>query len=277
MKDILVIDDEPDVLDALRSILKTKGFFVRTAVGGEDGLESAKDGAPDLILLDLLMPRVSGREVVKRLKADEDLRSVPIIIMSPVGGEGAGTPDQWSAWLGVDDFLVKPIEPLDLLGRVEAILRRDLYVSTSRSNVRKLQFFDLDEEEEIVGAAPPKPSVDISAMSPSEVVTTFVESWNRQDWATEYECMSDDVRAAMTLTDYIARRQHAFEDEKPERLQHVVRVLGERAAAGVARVEIEREDRTDETTRRRKALFTLRRSNRGWQVIKYTDEPMPAA
>lgn len=276
MKDILVIDDEQEVLDVLRSILRTKGFLVRTAVGGEEGLDCVGDQKPDLILLDLMMPRVSGREVVRRLKTVDATADIPIVIMSPVGGEDGIGAAEWAQWLGVDDFLTKPIEPLDLLGRVEALLRRDEYVSHSRPAAsRKPQFFDLDEDEEVVGEAGASKGLDTSNLSPAEVVAAFVEAWNAQDWAVEYDCLSDEVRSAMSLEDYQASRREAYAEEDPPRVQTVQQVLGERAAAGVARVEIAREDRAGERVRLRKARFTLRHGARGWQIIKSTDEPMP--
>ena len=106
---VLVVDDEKDSRVLAQHYLEEFGCTVLTASGGEEGLAGAREHKPDLITLDLLMPGLSGWETLKRLKADPDLRSIPVVIISVVAGEGRGR------LLGAVDLITKPFERDDLL------------------------------------------------------------------------------------------------------------------------------------------------------------------
>jgi CheY-like chemotaxis protein len=77
-----VVDDEPANLEWLKGVLTPAGFSVTSAGGGQEGIDAAKSGHPDLVLLDLMMPRVSGFDVVEALRADESTRSIPIMVLT---------------------------------------------------------------------------------------------------------------------------------------------------------------------------------------------------
>ncbi|MDP2958858.1 MAG: response regulator [Longimicrobiales bacterium] len=106
---VLVVDDEKDSRDLMAHYLEDFGCRVYSATNGEQGLEAARDFKPDLITLDLMMPGMTGWEVLKRLKADRELRQIPVVVVSIVAGEGRGR------LLGAVDLVTKPFEREDLL------------------------------------------------------------------------------------------------------------------------------------------------------------------
>ena len=118
---ILVIEDETDILEILKYNLQKNGFEVLTADSGEKGLELAAK-LPDLILLDLMLPRMDGLEVCRRLRAQERTRGVPIIMLTAKGTEADIV---LGLTLGADDYMPKPFSPVELLARIKAVLRRN--------------------------------------------------------------------------------------------------------------------------------------------------------
>lgn len=118
---ILVVDDEEDIAELVRYNLSKNGYRVTCVASGEDGLNSAKDSIPDLMVLDLMLPGLDGLEVCKRLKSDPRTQQIPIIIVSARGEEA----DVVSGLeLGADDYLTKPFSPRVLLARIKSVLRR---------------------------------------------------------------------------------------------------------------------------------------------------------
>lgn len=119
-KRILLVDDDRFLRRACEIGLRRKGFTVVTAADGEEGLRLARTEAPDLILLDILMPRMSGIEVLRALKADEGTRSIPVLVLSNSSQEGS---IQQTVALGAIGYLVKANLSLDQLGdRVAKLL-----------------------------------------------------------------------------------------------------------------------------------------------------------
>jgi CheY-like chemotaxis protein len=106
---VLVVDDEKDSRVLIAHYLEEFGCEVVTAGGGEQGLALAREHGPDLITLDLIMPEMTGWEVLKRIKADPELRRIPVVVVSVVAGEGRGS------LLGAVDLVTKPFEREDLL------------------------------------------------------------------------------------------------------------------------------------------------------------------
>jgi two-component system alkaline phosphatase synthesis response regulator PhoP len=123
-KKIWVVDDEPDLVEAVSIILESKGYTVVKAYGGVEGLKKVRTENPDLIVLDVMMPDKDGYEVCKELKADEKYRAIPILLLTAVV---ANIPtSKYTQEMGLeteaDDFVVKPVEPQELVKRVEALL-----------------------------------------------------------------------------------------------------------------------------------------------------------
>ncbi|NJK91092.1 MAG: response regulator [Blastochloris sp.] len=118
---ILIIDDEPDVLDLLSMNLKNAGFKVITADNGETGLSKARSEIPALIVLDLMLPKVSGIEVCKLLKRESATSGIPIIMLTAKSEE---VDRIVGLELGADDYVTKPFSPRELLLRIQSVLRR---------------------------------------------------------------------------------------------------------------------------------------------------------
>ena len=118
---VLVVEDDPVILRLLEVNFELEGFSVLLAHDGAEGIEVARAQKPDLIITDIMMPRVSGLELVIALKADDATKSIPIILLSAK----AQTNDlKIGMEAGADDYVTKPFEPLDLVDRVNALLNR---------------------------------------------------------------------------------------------------------------------------------------------------------
>ena len=116
---VLVVDDEPSIAKILRKQLEVAGFDVAVAVDGEDGLAKVRESKPELLLLDVMLPNINGYEVCKTLKADPELKSLPIIILTAK----AQRQDQDLAQpQGADAFLTKPFQLSELLAKVKVLL-----------------------------------------------------------------------------------------------------------------------------------------------------------
>jgi DNA-binding response OmpR family regulator len=117
---VLIADDNPQGAELLEAYLSGSGYELRTAADGEQTLREVAAWGPDLVLLDIMMPRISGFEVCKRLKADPGTRDVAVLMVTAL--------DQPSDWdkavdAGCDDFMSKPINKTELLHRVRALLK----------------------------------------------------------------------------------------------------------------------------------------------------------
>jgi two-component system phosphate regulon response regulator PhoB len=137
-KKILVVDDEPDVTDLVAYHLKAKGFHVETLNDATASISKARTYHPDLVILDIMMPHLSGIQICRILRADPKLAKVPIIFLT-----AKSEPHDRIEGLesGADDYLPKPFSPKELVLRVESILRR---VSSPRETaVAKLHIGDI--------------------------------------------------------------------------------------------------------------------------------------
>lgn len=117
---ILIVDDEPDLLAVLRFGLQVEGFDVMEASDGEQGLNLAREQRPDLMVLDLMLPRMDGYKVCRALKFDERYRSIPIFILSARSGD---TDRRLALDLGADAFITKPYDMRDLVDRIRKRLQ----------------------------------------------------------------------------------------------------------------------------------------------------------
>lgn len=120
---ILLVDDEPDILEILEFNLKKEGFEVATAGNGEEGLATAKSFHPDLIVLDIMMPVMDGVEVCRQLRADSQFDSTAITFLTAREEDYSHIA---ALDTGGDDYITKPIRPRVLISRVKALLRRNV-------------------------------------------------------------------------------------------------------------------------------------------------------
>lgn len=120
-KTILVADDDPVILGLLEVNFEMEGFVVLTAADGQEALEVAKNDRPDLIVLDVMMPKMTGHEVADALRADADLSSIPVVFLS---AKAQGADIARGMELGAADYVTKPFDPIELVERVAAVLEQ---------------------------------------------------------------------------------------------------------------------------------------------------------
>lgn len=121
MKTVLVIDDEKDLIKLVDHHLSKEGYLVIGAKNGIEGLDIALKHKPDLILLDIMMPKLDGLEVCKRLKAAAETARIPVVMLTAKAQE---TDKVIGLELGADDYITKPFSPREMVARVKAVLRR---------------------------------------------------------------------------------------------------------------------------------------------------------
>ena len=117
---ILVVDDNPAGVDLMRAQLDGEGYSIDSAGDGEQALEKVSETAPDLILLDIMLPKMSGFEVCKRIKGREDTRSIPVIMVTALNDMESRAK---GITAGADEFLSRPVDRSELLARVKSLLR----------------------------------------------------------------------------------------------------------------------------------------------------------
>ncbi|SLN36982.1 phosphate regulon transcriptional regulator PhoB [Oceanibacterium hippocampi] len=118
---ILIVEDEPSLVALLRYNLESEGYQVDEASDGETALQLVQEGPPDLLLLDWMLPEVSGIEICRRLRASSETRNLPIIMVTARAEEN----DRIRGLdVGADDYIAKPFSPAELLARIRAVFRR---------------------------------------------------------------------------------------------------------------------------------------------------------
>jgi DNA-binding response OmpR family regulator len=127
-KRILVVDDEKIVIEVVERYLQQDGYEVKTASTGRQALEIAKQWQPDLVILDLMLPEMDGKEVCRQLRQD---RLMPIIMLTAKASENDRIV---GLEIGADDYVVKPFSPRELVARVKSVLRRTSYNKTEETN-----------------------------------------------------------------------------------------------------------------------------------------------
>src|SRR5438445_5834591 len=120
-REVLVVEDEPDIRRLVVLHLERDGFRCRTATSGEDALREVKTAIPDLVVLDLMLPELDGLEVCRQLRRDASTAAVPIIMLTAKSDE---VDRVVGLEIGADDYVSKPFSPKELVARVRAVLRR---------------------------------------------------------------------------------------------------------------------------------------------------------
>ena len=135
---LLLVDDDPMIVDSLGPLLERSGFRVLLASNGEEALSKVQSYHPDVIVMDVLMPRMNGRETLRRMRKSNIW--IPTILLTQVGeaSERAVALEE-----GADDYLNKPFHSEELLARIHAVLRRARSAGQSLSSARRLASFDL--------------------------------------------------------------------------------------------------------------------------------------
>ncbi|MFC5722609.1 response regulator transcription factor [Streptomyces gamaensis] len=223
---ILVVDDEPAVREALRRSLAFEGYATELAVDGLDALAKVPSFDPELIVLDVLMPRMDGLTAARRLRAQGV--TVPILMLTArdtVGDRVTGLD------AGADDYLVKPFELDELLARIRALLRRSSYAAAAGrvpADEHVLSFadlrMDLDTREVVRGSRPVELTrteftlLELFLSHPRQVLTR--EQILKTVWGFEFEPSSNSLDVYVM---YLRRKTEAGGER---RLVHTVRGVG---------------------------------------------------
>ncbi|MET9687228.1 response regulator transcription factor [Streptomyces sp. NPDC006514] len=229
---ILVVDDEPAVREALRRSLAFEGYAVQTAVDGLDALDKAASYAPDLIVLDIQMPRMDGLTAARRLRASGSVTPILMLTARDTVGDRVTGLDA-----GADDYLVKPFELDELFARVRALLRRSSYATAQpagESHEDALTFGDLRMDlatREVTRAGRPVELtrteftlLEMFLAHPRQVLTR--EQILKTVWGFDFEPSSNSLDVYVM---YLRRKTEAGGEP---RLVHTVRGVGYVLRAG---------------------------------------------
>ncbi|MCC5810361.1 MAG: response regulator [Ectothiorhodospiraceae bacterium] len=118
-KTVLIVDDEPNILLSLEFLMKQSGYVVQTAENGEQALEMIRQAPPDLVLLDVMMPRKDGFQVCQEIRQEHDTGSVRIIMLT---AKGRHSEQETGLGLGADDYVTKPFSTQDVVHKVQRLL-----------------------------------------------------------------------------------------------------------------------------------------------------------
>jgi DNA-binding response OmpR family regulator len=119
-KKILIVDDEPDLLETVKMRLEAHGYVVSTAIDGQEGLQKARKENPDLIILDLMLPRLDGYKVCRMLKFDDKYKHIPIILFTARAQEAD---EKLGYDVGANAFITKPFEGKVLVDKIKELLK----------------------------------------------------------------------------------------------------------------------------------------------------------
>jgi len=151
---VLIAEDDREVMELVRVYLQKEGFQVSTAADGETALESVEAAAPDLLVLDVMLPKLDGWAVCRRIREDEATRHLPIVMLTSRGEEMDRV---LGLELGADDYVTKPFSPRELVARVKAVLRRTgegkLSPTQKVLTYRGLRIDPVGREVEVAGQA----------------------------------------------------------------------------------------------------------------------------
>ncbi|CDA10341.1 winged helix-turn-helix domain-containing protein [Intestinibacter bartlettii] len=147
MKKILIIDDEIHIVELLKFNLENNGYKVDYSYDGFDGYLKTKEFQPDLILLDWMLPNISGIDLLKKIRSDETLEQIPVIMLTAKNMEEdklEGLED------GADDYITKPFSVREVLARITSVLRRYKYTSNEKIEVLKADDIQVNVNKHIV-------------------------------------------------------------------------------------------------------------------------------
>jgi len=205
---VLVIEDDPSLVEGLRAALAAEGYAVDTATDGKHGFERARQGDLALIVLDVMLPGMSGFEIAKRLR--DEGRTVPIILLTARGDEMDRV---LGLELGADDYVTKPFSVRELLARIKVVLRRAPGAPVRRTET--FQFGDVDVDFKRQRATKRGQDLELSARE-FKILAYFIE--HQGEMLSREQLLNeiwgyDVFPTTRTVDNHIARLRKKVEDE----------------------------------------------------------------
>lgn len=258
---ILLVDDDPDVREVVRTILRTRDYVVHEAANGQIGLDMIDEVKPDLMILDLMMPGMSGLEVLKQMRAREIYPGVPLLILSAAGDKSEQPEEFWRQGLQVDEYMSKAsFTPENLLGRVAYLLKRASYKSMQPSATA-------GDSSTQASPSPKTPVVDLASAPPAEVVRHFIEAWNTRQFGVEFDCLGGKMAPPIPRADFIARRMVRAEEPRERNLQQKLsEILDAQIEEKTATIRVRREDIRGNRPVARTEVYSLEHMPEGWKI-----------
>ncbi len=218
---IVIIEDEADIVEMVRYNFRKEGFDVESYARGKEGLEAVRRAPPDLLLLDIMLPDEDGFGICRRLRADDRLRSLPVIFLTARGEE---IDRIVGLEIGADDYVVKPFSPRELVARVKAILRRQERRPAEAEvvEIRELRLDSRTQDVSVRGAA-----VELSALEFK--LLHFLASHPRQVFSRERlldEVWGRDCSVTLRTVDVHIRRLREKIEAQPENPEYIGTVRG---------------------------------------------------
>jgi phosphate regulon transcriptional regulator PhoB len=218
---VTIVEDEADIVELVRYNLKKEGFEVDSFERGRDALEALRRSPADLVLLDIMLPDEDGFEICKKMRADDRLRTMPVIFLTAKGEE---IDRVLGLELGADDYVVKPYSPRELVARVKAVLRRQTRPS-DRAEVVEVRDLRLDSrtQEVIVRSE----SAELSTLEFK--LLHFLASHPRQIFSRERlldEIWGSDCTVTPRTVDVHVRRLREKIEAQPDNPEYIRTVRG---------------------------------------------------
>jgi len=219
MKRILVIEDEPQMLLGLRDNLELEGYDVQTAADGDEGLHKASSTAPDLVILDIMLPKRNGFDVCRELR-DRNV-STPIVMLT---ARSAETDKVLGLELGADDYVTKPFSITELLARVRAVLRRS---NPQRQATETVRIGDIDFDFRLHQARRGQTRVEFTARE-FELLRYLVQHVGQV--VTREQILNDvwgyeEYPTTRTIDNFVAKLRQKIE-KAPHAPEHILTIHG---------------------------------------------------
>ncbi len=219
MKRILVIEDEPQMLLGLRDNLELEGYEVETAADGDEGLAKAASFSPDLVILDVMLPRKNGFDVCRELRARAN--PTPIVMLT---ARSAETDKVLGLELGADDYVTKPFSITELLARVRAVLRR---AGTQKPQTDSVRIGDIDVDFKLHQARRGKTRIEFTARE-FELLRYFVQHIGQV--VTREQILNEvwgyeEFPTTRTIDNFVAKLRQKIE-KAPHAPEHILTIHG---------------------------------------------------
>jgi two-component system alkaline phosphatase synthesis response regulator PhoP len=219
MKRILVIEDEPQMLLGLRDNLELEGYEVQTAADGEEGLAKAAAFSPDLVILDVMLPRKNGFDVCRELRARSN--STPVVMLT---ARSAESDKVLGLELGADDYVTKPFSITELLARVRAVLRRTASQKPPTDSVR---IGEIDVDFKLHQARRGRARIEFTARE-FELLRYFVQHTGQV--VTREQILNEvwgyeEFPTTRTIDNFVAKLRQKIE-RSPHAPEHILTIHG---------------------------------------------------